>query len=157
MPKAKDVADWFIARAAAEDDAVSHLKVQKLLYYSEAWSQALLDKELLDENIQAWAHGPVVPEVFQEFKGNNWQPLPVPEAVPDFSADEKEVLEQVYDTYGHLPAKTLEAMTHEDDPWVQARRGVAPEARCENVISKQHIKEFFIKKYMEDDGEENTN
>src|SRR3990167_5226316 len=111
---ASDVAKWFIAKAAESGDLTTHLKVQKLLYYGEAWSQALTGEELLQEDLQAWAHGPVVPEVFREYRDYGWNALPVPaeNEVPKFDAEVEDVLNQVFDTYGDLPAKTLEHMSH---------------------------------------------
>jgi uncharacterized phage-associated protein len=147
--KASDVANWFIGKLAESGDVVTHLKVQKLLYYSEAWNQVINDEQLFDEEIQAWAHGPVVPEVFQEFKQHGWNPLPIPDSdkLPKFSEETENVLNQVIDSYGELPAKTLENMTHEDEPWIKARGNLDPEERCENAISKEAIKDYFKKKY----------
>lgn len=150
MHKAIEIANWFIAKAAESGDLVTHLKVQKLLYYAEAWTQTLIDKELFSEQIQAWAHGPVVVEVFQEFKAHGWNPLPVPQLqkMPLIDAETEEILVQVFDTYGDLPAKTLEDMTHKDDPWIKARGDLSPEIRCETVMPKAEIKKFFQNKYL---------
>mgnify|MGYP000084112738 CR=1 FL=1 len=150
IQKATDVANWFIGKLAESGDVVTHLKVQKLLYYSEAWNQVINGEELFDGQIQAWAHGPVVPEVFHEFKQHGWNPLPVPQEnqIPKFSKKIENVLNQVIDTYGELPAKTLETMTHEDAPWIRARGGLDPEERCEVSISKEEIKKFFKDKYV---------
>lgn len=147
--KATDIANWFIKKFAESGDFVTHLKVQKLLYYSEAWSQVINDEELFDGQIQAWAHGPVVPEVFHEFKQHGWNSLPIPEEIPKFSEKTESILNQVIDTYGELPAKTLENMTHEDEPWIQARGDIQPEERCEAPIPKEKIKDFFREKYGE--------
>ncbi len=51
------------------------------------------------------------------------------------------------EAYGNLTAKTLENMTHSDKPWIEAREGIAPEARCSNVINKEKIKKYFNEKY----------
>jgi uncharacterized phage-associated protein len=149
MYQAIQVANWFISKAAESGDLFTHLKVQKLLYYAEAWTQVLLDQNLFNEKIQAWAHGPVVPEVFQAFKEYGWNPLPIPPSnpIPNLDNDILEVLTQVYDTYGDLPAKTLESMTHDDAPWITARGTLEPEERCEVVMPKDRIKEYFKHKY----------
>jgi len=147
--KALDIANWFIAKCAESGDFITHLKVQKLLYYAEAWTQTLIGKELFPEQIQAWAHGPVVPEVFQEFKKHGWNPLPAPEdqKIPVVSAEAEDILVQVFDAYADLPAKTLEDMTHKDAPWVKARGSLSPEERCEVIMQKSEICEFFRAKY----------
>lgn len=151
LHNATEIANWFIAKAAESGDHLTHLKVQKLLYYAEAWTEVITGNELFSEQMQAWAHGPVVPEVFHEFKVHGWNTLPVPQEqeVPKVAKEVVDVLNQVYDAYGELPAKTLEAMTHKDEPWIAARGDIEPEARCETVIPKVAIKEYFEQKYSE--------
>lgn len=148
--RASDVAKWFIAKAAESGDLTTHLKVQKLLYYGEAWSQALTGQELFNEDLQAWAHGPVVPEVFKEYREHSWNALPIPskDEVPVFDSEVEDVLNQVFDTYGDLSAKTLEHMSHKDEPWINARGGRAEEERCETIIPKSEIGNFFKRKYL---------
>ena len=147
--KALNVSNWFINQFDKESgDVLTHLKVQKLLYYSEAWCQLLLNRELFSEDIEAWAHGPVVREAFNEFKTSNWEPLYITGDLVDFDEDVEDVLEQVLGAYGDVSAKTLEHMTHQDQPWKDARGSLAPEAvRCSNVIAKEKIKKHFLKKY----------
>ncbi len=146
--KALDVANWFIDQFDKESgDVVTHLKLQKLLYYSECWCQLLLDRELFSEKIEAWAHGPVVRQVFNEFKSSGWEPLNVSRKSVDFDEDVLDVLEQVLEAYGNVSAKTLEHMTHQDQPWKEARGSLSPEARCSNIMSKEKIREYFMKKY----------
>jgi uncharacterized phage-associated protein len=148
MPfNAKDIADSLIVKMAESGDRVTHLKLQKLLYYSEAWNQVINDEELFKEPMEAWAHGPVVPAVFHEFKQHGWEFLPVPKSNITLPEQIETVLNQVLDTYGDLPAKTLENLTHKDDPWIRARGECEPEERCETEIPKEEIKEFFKNKY----------
>ncbi len=148
--RAIDVANWFINQFDKNSgDVVTHLKVQKLLYFSEAWCQVLLDRELFSEEMEAWAHGPVVREVFNQFKGSNWSPLSATEKTIEFDDDTQDVLLQVLETYGDVAAKTLENLTHQDHPWKESREGVSPEAKCSNIISKESIKSYFLEKYSD--------
>ncbi|MCJ8205738.1 type II toxin-antitoxin system antitoxin SocA domain-containing protein [Pseudomonas sp. RGM2987] len=149
LHRAIDIANWFVAKCAESGDLITHLKLQKLLYYAEAWTQTLTGKELFSEQIQAWAHGPVVPEVFQEFKKYGWNPLPAPEdqKIPVVSSEAEEILLQVFEAYSDLPAKTLEEMTHRDAPWIKARGDLSSEERCETIMPKAEILDFFRTKY----------
>jgi uncharacterized phage-associated protein len=148
--KAIDVANWFISQFDKESgDVVTHLKVQKLLYFSEAWCQVLLERELFVENLEAWAHGPVVREVFNQFNGAGWGPLIASGEIIEFDEDVQGVLSQVLEAYGNVAAKTLEHITHQDRPWKETRGNLPPEARCSDVISKHSIKEYFLEKYSE--------
>ncbi len=47
----------------------THMKLQKLLYYAQAWSLVWDEKQLFGDRIEAWANGPVVPRLFQQLKG----------------------------------------------------------------------------------------
>ena len=148
--KAIDIANWFISQFDKESgDVITHLKVQKLLYFSEAWCQVSLDRELFSEDMEAWAHGPVVREVFNQFSGAGWEPLSVTGNVAELDEDVRNVLTQVLEAYGNVSAKTLEHLTHQDCPWKEARGTLSPEARCSNIISKQSIREYFVKKYRD--------
>lgn len=141
------VANWLIKKIAESGDLVTNLKIQKLLYYSEAWSQVINDKELIDGEFQAWTHGPAVPEVYHKFKSSGSNPLPIPDEFIKLSPDEENILNQVLDSYGQLPEKTLENMIHSEDPWVHARDGYDPEEYCEKIIKKEEIKSYFKRKY----------
>lgn len=65
----------------------------------------------------------------------------------DFDKEVVEVLEQVLEAYGNVSSKTLEQMTHQDQPWKEARGSLSPEARCTNIMSKEKMKDYFLKKY----------
>lgn len=145
-----DIAKWFINAIDRESgESISHLKIQKLLYYAAAWSRLLTGKDLFNERIEAWAHGPVVPEVFKALKQYGWEAIPPQALDTEFDQDTTTVLKQVLDVYGEFSAKTLERMTHADRPWIEARGDLAPETRCENEISKDSIAEFFTEKFGE--------
>jgi uncharacterized phage-associated protein len=149
--RAIDVANWFISQFDKEaGDVITHLKIQKLLYFSEAWCQVLLERELFSENMEAWAHGPVVRDVFNQFSGSSWGPLSATSEVIEFDEDVRGVLSQVLDAYGNVAAKTLEHLTHQDKPWKDARGTLSPEARCSNVIDKASIKDYFNEKYSDE-------
>ena len=145
---AMDVANWFIDKFDKDvGDVITYLKLQKLLYYAEAWTQLLLNRTLFEEQFEAWAHGPVVREVFHEFKDAKWSPLEIQGNLIKFDEDVQNVLTQVLKAYGGVPAKTLENMTHNERPWIEARGGCAPEQRCTEAIHKASIKNYFQDKY----------
>jgi len=72
-----DAARWFINRAdrLAGDD-MTHLKLQKLIYFAQAWHLANTGEPLFREDMQAWTHGPVVPSVWHAYKQYQWEPIP---------------------------------------------------------------------------------
>lgn len=138
-------------------DTVSHKKLQKLLYYVEAWHLVNFDEPLLDEDFQAWVHGPVIPELYQELKEFGFNNIEVVNE-EDQTADEvvnniikdnhidTEKLEFIYsvlDNYGSLTSFELEMLSHNEKPWLDARGKSAPHERCTNIISKDSMKEFY--------------
>lgn len=70
-----DIASYFIERANQTKSTINNLKLQKLVYYSQAWHLAIHGIPLFKEDFQAWVHGPVVPELYQKYKGFGWQPI----------------------------------------------------------------------------------
>jgi uncharacterized phage-associated protein len=140
MLSAQRIADYFLARVEEEEgELISNLKLQKLLYYSQGFHLALYEDALFPEEIEAWNHGPVVPEIYHKYKAFGSNALPRPE---DFDAarynDEMTgFLEEVYSVYGQFSAWKLRQMTHEEAPWKEAF------ARNRGVISHDSLKDFF--------------
>ncbi|MEH2412837.1 Panacea domain-containing protein [Nostoc sp.] len=152
MPSALDVAKYFICRIDREaGDTISALKLQKLVYYAQAWSLVLQDLPLFPEQIQAWPHGPVVYDVWNSYRDYKHTAIPEPETYDlDFSEDEIEVLEEVWNAYGELGARQLEKLTHDEHPWVQARKGLDPGEKSQEVISHETMKSYYEKYLVED-------
>ena len=142
---ALDVADWFL-RNPVPGEPITHLKLQKLVYYAQAWSLALFEKPLFAEDFQAWAHGPVAPSIYRAVAGKGWNALaPFSDREPAiFVDDQLALLSEVAEIYGAYTAKGLEAMTHSEAPWVEARQGLSPEARSSAVIPKARMAEFYL-------------
>ena len=124
--RALDIAKWFIAWADDEDADLSNLKLQKLLYYAQGWHIALTGRQLFTEDLQAWSHGPVVPQVYRAFRDFGTADIRLANiGVADsdeFSWDQiepetGEFLVRVWNTYGGYGAWALRNMTHDEAPW----------------------------------------
>src|SRR6185437_3402754 len=101
---ASNAADFFIAFAHDVGDAITNLKLQKLLYYAQGWHLALYDKPLFRERIEAWPHGPVVPPIYGKFKQYRWDPISENIASPDLPEHTKAHLDEVMQVYGPFNA-----------------------------------------------------
>lgn len=146
MYGAQDIAKWFLCSVDRESgDSITHLKLQKLLYYAQAWSLVLLERPLFKEEIQAWMHGPVIPNVYDEYCVFGYNEIPMPEICPIIENKDEEVLEEVMKTYGIYQAKYLEMLTHQELPWKEARGDLTLEARCDKPISLDTMKNFYTK------------
>lgn len=142
--KAVDVADWMLSRVDLDaGDAITHLKLQKLVYYAQAWHLAYFDKPIFEEDLKAWTHGPVATTVWHKYKEYGWNALPASEKVPDFQRETLALLAAVYDSYSPFSAKQLEEMTHREDPWIEARGSLPLEARCDTHIKKQTMAQYY--------------
>ena len=137
-----DVADYFVHLANETGSFLSNLKLQKLVYYAQAWHLALKGTPLFDEDFQAWIHGPVVPTLYQKYKPFSWTPI-IEDAQPNLPADTQEFLGEVAAEYFARDAYELEQMTHIEALWVRARGGIADDMPSTAVIPKEWIKEYF--------------
>jgi uncharacterized phage-associated protein len=141
---AMTIARWFIAWAQAEDDELSNMKLQKLLYYAQGHYLARHHAPLFMEPIQAWSHGPVVPVVYHEFKAAGSSTILLDDSDPfmwdDVDPDTSNFLTEVWNTYGGYSAGLLRAMTHDEAPWRSSWRG---DDERHIVISRNALQGFF--------------
>ena len=146
-PTILDVANYFIWFGQKHGDPITHLKLQKLCYYAEAYYWAIYNKPLTNTPFQAWTHGPVSRILWDEHKGKSWEPITKECKKPRLSKEVEEYLEEIADVFCRFTAFELEKMTHHDLPWKSARGCLSLEARCENIISTEHMRTYY-KKYV---------
>lgn len=137
---ALDVAEYFLYLAGedfAATEPMTHLKLQKLVYYAQGFSLALRGVPLFDEPILAWQHGPVVREVFDTYRRYGRGPIPLSQdqTASDLDSESRGIIEHVYGAYGHHRAWTLREMTHVEAPYLNAPRN--------GVIERDMLREFF--------------
>lgn len=146
---ALDIAKWFLCHIDRDaGESITHLKLQKLVYYAQAWALALMGRPLFDEEFQAWAHGPVAESIFHEYKCHGWEAIPCPEEDgAEIDAETEQHLEEILNVYGDFSAKHLEQMTHAELPWKRARGGLQPYERSTEVIAKESMTDFYGKLY----------
>lgn len=134
-----DIAKKIIVRTDTEHgDSISNLKLQKLLYYMQGFHLAFFNEPLFNEEIQAWAYGPVVPAVYNVFK--KFKSLSInPEKFTDtleLTPEEATVFENVYSEYSQYSAVGLMNLTHEEGPWKDHELG--------EVITNEEMRAFFL-------------
>jgi uncharacterized phage-associated protein len=138
MANAEHVAQFFLSLSEPDEgDFISNLKLQKLCYYAQGFTLAMLARPLFADDIFAWDHGPVVPRLYHLYKEHGSQAIPVPHDFdPDvIAADEAGILREVWDVYGQFSAWKLRNMTHAEAPWKETPRG--------SVISHEALRQFF--------------
>lgn len=96
-------------------------KLQKLVYYGQAWSLVWDEEPLFPERIEAWANGPVVPELYRVHRGKfNVQKIGSGDA-SRLSDEQVETIDAVIETYGDKGSEYLKNLTHRESPWLDAR------------------------------------
>lgn len=137
-----DIANYFIWLANETGSFISNLKLQKLVYYAQAWHIALYDKPLFAEDFQAWVHGPVIPSLYQKYKSFGWQPI-LEDANPELPEDIVQFLDELAEEYFACDAYELEQMTHAEAPWNWARGNLPSDAPSNEIIKKEWMKEYY--------------
>lgn len=134
----RDVAEY-ILQARGEMTA---MKLQKLCYYSQAWSLVWDERPLFEEQIQAWANGPVCPVLYEAHRGAF--SIRTVHGNPD-NLDETalETIDAVLDVYGDKSAQWLSDLTHSEAPWLDAREGLDPGERSANPITRAAMAEYY--------------
>jgi uncharacterized phage-associated protein len=137
-----NVAGYFIRFANKTGSFLNNLKLQKLVYYAQAWHLALHDTPLFPEDFEAWVHGPVIPELYQEYKKFGGQRI-LKDADPKLPKNVEDFLDEVAKKYFACDAYELEQMTHAEDPWKLARGDMLPEKLSDTVIKQEWMKEYY--------------
>jgi len=139
MANAHDVANYILKKLGR----MTAMKLQKLVYYSQAWSLVWDDKPLFQNRIEAWINGPVVPHLYAVHRGmfdvKEWQ-----KGDPDnLTAVQRDTVDAVLEFYGDKSSQWLSDLTHSESPWKDARRGLAPTERGGNEITLDSMAEYY--------------
>ena len=141
MASVFDVAKYILKNSGA----MSTWKLQKLCFYSQAWHLAWTETPIFSEDFEAWANGPVCPQLFHAHQGK----FSVSESafrwgdVDNLSQDEKESIDIVLRDYGAMKPYELRELSHAERPWRDARGNLPEGASCNRVISQSSMGEYY--------------
>jgi uncharacterized phage-associated protein len=143
MATAHDVAAYILRKQGE----MTAMKLEKLVYYSQAWSLVWDEEPLFEEPIQAWVNGPVVPALYQRhrgmFKVSFW-----PEGdASRLTGKQRETVDSVLKYYGNKSSQWLSDLTHREAPWLEARKGLEPGDPGRRVISHASMAEYYSNPY----------
>lgn len=153
MYDALTVARYVINYSNCQDYVISNLKLQKILYFIQAYFLIIRDKACFSDAIEAWDFGPVVPSVYQEFKQYGAGNIPAIRQYTEgygynaesklfdskiISRDDKNSVECVVEKFKDYSATDLVKLTHAQDPWKDAYRPYE-----NNIISLESIRNYF--------------
>lgn len=139
---AEQIADTIIHLARQRDIEITNLKLQKLLYYAQAWNLVFESEPIFRESIEAWVHGPVVPAVFRKFRAYRWNAIDC-NVTPTTDARVIGNLNLILDAYGHLSATQLEHLSHKEEPWRVARGSRPIDEPSNEIIERNVMQQFY--------------
>lgn len=122
------------------------MKLQKLVYYSQCWSLVWDETPLFDEAIEAWANGPVSPDLYACHRGKfKVGPGAIQGNPANLNESQKATIDEVMRFYGPKSAQWLSDLTHLEAPWQQARAraGVADGQNCQEQITLSDMHEYY--------------
>lgn len=150
------VANYFLSKSEpGTSRSVTPLKLQKLIYYADAfyvaWGYAdRYNEKLFDDPIEAWVHGPVVRKVYDEYSNVSRNSILRKTNEPVIqNKDVAQLLDFVWQIYGGFTGSQLEHNTHMETPWQKARerawriKGTRYWESCNEPISDQDMKDFY--------------
>jgi len=136
-----DVASYILEKK----NTMPVMKLQKLVYYCQAWSLVWDDAPLFDNRIEAWINGPVVVDLYNYHKGHY-------RVGASFFKDgnssrlnsiQKETIDRVLDFYGDKDSQWLSNLTHLEEPWKNARKGLDAKERGNREITWESMAEYY--------------
>ena len=141
MADVKDVAQCILEQKGE----MTTWKLQKLVYYCQAWSLVWDEKPLFDDRVEAWANGPVVPALYEKHKGQFRVSMIEDGDSSSLSEEQKETIDAVLETYGDRDSHWLSNLTHMEAPWADARKnaGLGLGERGDAEITQEEMAAYY--------------
>lgn len=151
MHNVYEVALWFTNK---NNGSIQSIKLQKLCYYAQAWSYALKETPIITGDFEAWVHGPVNRSLWMRFRDIAYRDITADDFterdIGEFTEEETELLELVWNTYGEFSGYQLESLTHREKPWLEQRVGLATYDASSRVIDPNTMKSYYRSLYSQD-------
>lgn len=138
MVSVHDVAVYILQKI----NPISAMKLQKLVYYCQAWSLVWDEAPIFSEKIEAWANGPVVPELYDSHRGQ-FLVTTLSGDSNQLSSASRDTIDAVLNFYGDKTAQWLSDLTHQEAPWREARRGLPEGERSTREITLESMAEYY--------------
>ncbi|GAC42831.1 Panacea domain-containing protein [Paenibacillus popilliae] len=144
-PTVSDVADYFLDKFKREGCTVTHLKLQKMCYYAQAYYLAEYGEEMFSSTFEAWKHGPVSRALYSRFRKARHRPLPFPSSVNMnvFTSCMLGVMDVVWNKFWDKDPNWLKKQTHMEIPWRQARGTTPYGESCSEIIDTNVMQDYY--------------
>lgn len=151
-----DIVDYIISKVKTDDEYASliNLKLQKLLYYVQAWSYGINGRPAFNGEFEAWVHGPVNREIYNRFNSSKYLYSEInlddrKNTNVELDTDTSEFIDFILENYLKYSGAELERLSHSESPWIQARGKSGAYDRCDNDISPKSMTEYYAAKWEE--------
>lgn len=146
MYMVQNIAEYVIWYSEKQDLGISNLKLQKILYFIQAYFLICSGKPCFCEKVEAWDFGPVIPDVYRIYKQYGGTDIPrIPEKEPCLAQSDKERINKVVDKFADYSAADLTEITQKQLPWMEV---YAPKKN--NEISTVSMKQYFVDNTLEE-------
>lgn len=135
-----DVAEYILKKMGP----MSAMKLQKLVYYCQAWSLVWDEQPLFSEAIEAWREGPVVRPLFNRHRGQYVvQEGGMGGNLTALDSVQQDTMDAVLDAYGRMTGDDLSALSHGEAPWRQARDDLTDNDPSSRTIDLSDVRNFY--------------
>ena len=143
-----DVAAFILQKKGA----LTAMKLHRIIYYCQAWSLVWDEKPLFSERIEAWANGPVVPDLYNTHKGKFKIDVADIQGNPGvLNQQQQETVIAVLRDYGDKCSQWLSDLSRTESPWLKARDCLPPTERGNNQIDLDIMREYYDYVYQNGD------
>lgn len=145
------IANSVLEEAWSQDKTLTIMQLLKLVYIAHGWSLALLNVPLVNEEPEAWQHGPVFPSIYREFRRFGSGPITELASTPfgpladaELTQSQRSVVSSVVKNYGDMHAFRLSRITHEvNTPWSRTYDGGrGSSADISNALIAEHYRKL---------------
>lgn len=149
MPGNKPVPPWIVAEQILwlrEGQETTPMHVIKLAYLCHGWMLGIHARSLLNEPVEAWRYGPVIPSVYHRYKSFRMNAIDTDlvNRSSYLDDDQERIVSEVVDAYREYEAWMLSTITHQrGTPWYETYRGGLGEgAIIPNRLIQKHYKQM---------------
>jgi len=140
---ARAIADRIIDLCHEHGEVITNIRLQKLLYYAQAWYLALKAKPLFADTFEAWPNGPVQPDVYAAFSRFGTSQIERPAAQITLPKAVESHLGEVLRAYGRMSAYELSLLACQEAPWIEARAGLPSDAMSRAEILQSSMLNYY--------------
>ena len=156
MATIDDVTDYIIYSVKSEQTNVSliNMKIQKLLYFIQAWSYGINNLPFFEGEFEAWIHGPINRHIYDRFCENKslYSEINLADCIHkevELTSDEALFVDFILENYVRFSGAELELLFKEETPWIKTRGQLDRNRQCNETISADLLREYYGKRWRE--------